>query len=120
MSKKIKAVVLSVSVLLVLFAEYRIVRWLRPSFSLTEPLSGTGALIMFGVLLGTLIVIAEFGISMLTFWFPYFELEGNISRGRIASRKLVASVASTIYTGAMVNALVLVFGPVFASSIGKH
>ena len=106
--------------LLVLFAEYRIVRWLRPSFSLTEPLSGTGALLMFGVLLATLILVAEFGIAMLTFWFPYFELEANISRGRIASRKLAASIASTVYTGSIVNALVLIFGPIFAGLIGKH
>jgi hypothetical protein len=108
------------TILLVLFAEYRAVRWLRPGFSLTEPLSGTGALLMFGVLLATLLVVAEFGIAMLTFWFPYFEVEGNTSRGRMASRKLVASIASTIYTGAVVNALILIFGPVLASALGNH
>lgn len=106
------------TVLLVLFAEYRTVRWLSHGFSLTQPLSGTGALVMFGVLLGTLIVIAELGIAMLTYWFPYFEIEGNVSRGRTASRKFVAGIASTIYTGAMVNALALLFGPTFATWIG--
>jgi hypothetical protein len=75
---------------------------------------------MFGVLLGTLIVVAELGIAMLKYWFPYFEIEGNISRGRMASRKVVASIASTIYSGAIINALVLIFGPAFASWIGKH
>jgi hypothetical protein len=108
------------TILLVLFAEYRAIRWLSHSFSLTQPLSGTGALVMFGVLLGTVISVAELGIAMLTYWFPYFEVEGNISRGRTASRKLAASIASTIYTGAIINALVLIFGPAFASWIGQH
>jgi hypothetical protein len=109
-----------VTILLVLFAEYRAVRWLSTGFSLTRPLSGTGALVMFGVLLGTLVVVAELGIAMLTYWFPYFEIEGNVSRGRTESRKLVASIASTVYTGAIVNALVLIFGPALANLIGQH
>jgi hypothetical protein len=109
-----------VTILLVLFAEYRSVRWLSHNFSLTQPLSGTGALVMFGVLLGTLIVVAEIGIAMLTYWFPYFEIEGNISRGRTASRKVVAGIASAIYTGAVVNALILIFSPAFASWVGQH
>jgi hypothetical protein len=99
------------SALLVFFAEYRAVRWLRPGFGLTQPLSGTGALLMFGILLGTLIIAAESGIAALTYWFPYFELEGNISRGRAEARKIVGGVASTVYTAAIVNALALVFGP---------
>ena len=107
-----------VTALLVLFAEYRAVKWVSHGFSLTQPLSGTGALLMFGVLLGTLIVLGELGVAMLTFWFPYFELEGNISRGRTASRKFVAGIASTIYTGAVINTLALIFGPTFAAWIG--
>ncbi len=108
------------TILLVLFGEYRAVRWLSHNFSLTQPLSGTGALVMFGVLLGTVILVGELGIAMLTYWFPYFEVEGNISRGRTASRKIVASIASTIYTGAILNALILIFGPAFATWIGQH
>lgn len=104
--------------LLALFAEYRIARWLNRGFSLTQPLSGTGALVMFGVLLGTFVAVAELGFTMLTSWFPYFEIEGNVSRGRIASRKVVASIASTIYTGSILNALVLIFGPTFGKLIG--
>ncbi len=106
------------TVLLVLFSEYRAARWLTRSFSLTQPLSGTGALVMFGILLGTLGVVAELGFVMLTYWFPYFEIEGNISRGRTASRKVVAGIASTIYTGAILNALILIFGRTFATWIG--
>jgi hypothetical protein len=106
------------TVLLVLFAEYRAAKWLTHSFSLTQPLSGTGALVMFGILLGTLVVVAELGFGMVTYWFPYFEIEGNISRGRMASRKVVAGIASTIYTGAILNALILILGPTFAVWIG--
>jgi hypothetical protein len=73
---------------------------------------------MFGILLGTLVVVGELGFAMLRYWFPYFEIEGNISRGRLASRKAVASIASTIYVGAIVNVLTLIFGPTFASWIG--
>jgi hypothetical protein len=106
------------TVFLVLFSEYRGVKLLTNNFSLSKPLSGTGALLMFGILLGTLVVVAEVGIAMLTYWFPYFEIEGNISRGRTASRTVVAGIASTIYTGAIVNALILIFGPAFANWIG--
>ena len=101
--------------LLVLFAEYRAVRWLSRTFSLTQPLSGTGALLMFVVLLATLIVVAELGIAMLTYWFPYFEIEGNISRGPTASRGVVATIASAIYISVVVNALTLIFGPALGS-----
>jgi hypothetical protein len=104
--------------LLFLFAEYRAAKWLNHGFNLSQPLSGTGVLVMFGVLFGTLVAVAELGFAMLTYWFPYFEIEGNISRGRAASRKFVAGVASTIYTGAVVNVIALVFGPTFASWIG--
>jgi len=104
---------------LVIFAEYRAAKWITHSFSLTQPLSGTGALVMFGVLLATLVVVAELGFATLRYWFPYFEIEGNISRGRLASRRVVVSIASTIYTGAIVNALILILGPTFAIWIGR-
>lgn len=106
------------TVILVLFAEYRGAKWINHRFSLSQPLSGTGALVMFGILLGTLVVVAELGFAMLTYWFPYFELEGNISRGRAASRKVVAGIASAIYTGAIVNVIVLILGPTVAAWIG--
>ncbi|HXM22868.1 MAG TPA: hypothetical protein VN948_16535 [Terriglobales bacterium] len=108
------------SILLVLFAEYRTAKWFSSNFSLTQPLSGTGALAMFGILLATLIVVAELGIAMLTHWFPYFEIEGNISRSRTASRKIIVGIATTIYTGAIVNALALALGPAFAGWIGQY
>jgi len=107
------------TVVLILFAEYRAAKWLFRSFGLSQPLSGTGALLMFGVLLGTLVIVAELGFAMLKYWFPYFEIEGNVSRGRAASRRFIATIASTIYTGAILNALVLIFGPTFATWIGR-
>ncbi len=106
------------TLVLLLCAEYRGARWLNHSFSLSQPLSGTGALVMFGVLLGTLVVAAELGFAMLTYWFPYFEIEGNVSRGRIGSRKIVAGIASGIYTSAIVNVIALILGPTLAHWIG--
>lgn len=106
------------TVVLLLFAEYRGARWLNPGFSLSQPLSGTGALVMFAVLLATLVIVAELGFAMLTHWFPYFEIEGNVSRGRIGSRKIVAGIASGIYTGAIVNVIVSILGPTLAHWIG--
>ena len=106
------------TVVLLLFAEYRGARWLNPNFSLSQPLSGTGALVMFAVLLATLVVVAELGFAMLTRWFPYFEIEGNVSRGRLGSRKIVAGIASGIYTGAIINVIILILGPTIARLIG--
>jgi hypothetical protein len=99
------------SIVLVLFAEYRIARWLRSGFNLREPLSGTGALVMFGVLLCTLIAFGNLAIPLYTYWFPYFEVDGNLSRARTASRTVVVAVVSAIYTAAILNVLALVFGP---------
>lgn len=106
-----------VSVVLLLFGEYRIAKWLYPTFDLKEPLSGTGALVMFGILLGTVLAFGNFALPIYSYWFPYFEIEGNVSRGRLASRKVILGVASAIYTGALVNMLSLVFGSVFTGWI---
>lgn len=106
------------SLVLLLFGEYRIAKWLYPTFNLKEPLSGTGALVMFGVLLGSIVMFANLFLPLCTYWFPYFEVEGNISRGRFASRKVVIGVASAIYTAAIINLLALVFGPALVGRFG--
>jgi hypothetical protein len=101
------------SVLLLLSAEYSIAKWLYPSFSVKTPLSGTGAIVMFGVLMGSIIVSAEVSIKLFTYWFPYFELEGNLSRARTASRRVVETIVAALYTVAIVNVLYLVFRPLW-------
>jgi hypothetical protein len=100
------------SVVLFLFAEYRIAKWIYPGFSLQTPLSGTGALVMFGVLTASLVVFGNTIISAFTYWFPFFEIERNLSRARTASRRFVLGVLMAIYTAAAVNAVSLVFGPI--------
>jgi len=100
------------SVVLLLFAEYRITKWVQPSFNLQSPLSGTGALVMFGVLTASVVVFANTIIAAFTCWFPFFEIEQNLSRSRTASRKLVLAVLMAIYTAAAVNVVALVFGPI--------
>lgn len=106
------------SVVLLLFAEYRLTRWLYPTFDLKSPLSGTGALVMFGVLLGSLIVFAEVSIAAFSYWFPFFEIQENLSRSRTASQKFVTGAFSTIYFAAVLNFLVFLFGPVLGRLIG--
>ncbi len=106
------------SVVLLLFAEYRVARWLYPDFTLEAPLSGTGALVMFGVLTGSLLIFANTIITIFTHWFPYFEVEGNLSRSRTASRKSVTAVLSTLYTAAIVNVFVFLFNPLWTRWTG--
>ena len=99
-----------ISFVLLLFAEYRIAKLLYPRFSLAAPLSGTGALVMYGVLVGSLLVLGNTVISAFSYVFPYFEIDGNLSRSRTATRKVVAGIVSTLYVAAVINLLSLVFG----------
>lgn len=106
------------SVVLLLFAEYRLARWLYPTFNLKTPLSGTGALIMFGVLLANLIALVDISIAGFCYWFPFFEIEENLSRSRTASQKTVTATLSAIYIAATLNVLAFVFGPAVGRLIG--
>jgi len=107
------------SAILLLFAEYRVARWLYPNFTLGAPLSGTGALVMFGILTASLLIFANTMIALYVYWFPYFEVEGNLSRSRTASRKMCTTLLSAIYAAAIVNVLAFLFGPVLARLIGS-
>ena len=101
-----------VSVMLLLFAEYRVVKLGYPTFSLATPLSGTGALVMFGILMVSILVFANTIIRAFGYVFPYFEIDGNLSRSRTGARKLIAGVVSGLYVAAMLNVISLVFSPV--------
>lgn len=96
---------------LLLFAEYRFAHWLYSTFTLQGPLSGTGVVVMFGVLIASWLICGNVVIPLFTYWFPYFELKGNLSRPRTSSRKFVATVLTTIYSAAVINVLAIVFGP---------
>ena len=106
------------SVVLLLFAEYRFAQWLYPTFNLKTPLSGTGALIMFGILLASLIVFADTSIAGFSYSFPFFEIEGNLSRSRTASQQTVTATLSAAYIAAMLNAFAFIFGPAVGRLIG--
>lgn len=99
------------SFVLLLFAEYRATKWLNPDFSLKAPLSGTGAILMFGILTASMLIFSNAIIPLFTYWFPYFEVEGNLSRARTASRRAVTTAVATLYSGALINAIAIIFGP---------
>jgi hypothetical protein len=101
------------SVVLLLFLEYWIAKFLYPPFSLKQPMSGTGALVMFGVLFGSIVVLGNLIIGFYTYCFPYFEIEGNLSRPRLASRTIVATVISALYVGTIVNLVIILVKAVF-------
>lgn len=104
------------SVVLLLFTEYWIVRFLIPSFNLRQPLSGTGALVMFSVLFGSIVVLGNLIIGFYTYCFPYFEIEGNLSRPRAASRTIVAAIISALYIGTIVNLVRMLVNAIFLKS----
>jgi hypothetical protein len=108
------------SAVLLLFAEYRIAKWLFPGFNIQAPLSGTGALLMFGIVLGSLIAFGDFVVPAFAYFFPYFEVEKNSSRGRSAKRNVIKTVGMTIYSGALVNAVFLLFGPTISRLLGHQ
>jgi hypothetical protein len=90
-------------------AEYSLARLLHPQFNISSPLSGTGAILLFAVLLGTILLIGNLALPIYSFWFPHFELEGNISRSRSATRNFIAGVMVALLTGGIVNTLNLLF-----------
>ncbi len=105
-------------VVLVWTSEYSVVSWANPGFKISAPLSGTGAIVLFGVLLGTVLALANLIIPMYCFWFPYFEFEGNISRPRLASRKFIAGIVTAIFTGAVINTIHLLFAGLIHRATG--
>ena len=100
-----------ISFALLLFAEYRVAHWLYPTFNMQAPLSGIGVVVVFAVLVTTLLVFGNVVIPLFTYWFPYFEIEGNLSRSRTSSRTLVAGLITTVYTAAVINVIATVVGP---------
>jgi hypothetical protein len=99
------------SFVFLLFAEYRAAKWLYPNFSLQSPLSGTGAIVMFAVLAGSILVFGNVVIPIFTYWFPYSEVEGNLSRSRTSSRTAIKTVLATLYSAAFINTISIIFGP---------
>ena len=108
-----------ISMVLVCFAEYTIARLFNPMFTLQAPLSGTGALLMYGILLATTLLGAEAFIHLYPYWFPFFEIEKNLSRTRVESKALAKAFLIAAYTFAILNAGKLVLTSVYARLINK-
>jgi hypothetical protein len=99
-------------------AEYSLTRWRYPQFNISSPLSGTGAILLFVVLFGTILILGNFVLPIYAFWFPHFEFEGNISRSRLAARKFVAGIILTLLTSAVINTLNLLFSGLIHRATG--
>lgn len=92
-----------VTLLLLWFGEYRIANLLVPALSLRSPLSALGAILIFAFSLGTALVYINVVLPFFTCWFPYFEIEGNISTHRSAFQKLVGGLWLSLLATGLIN-----------------
>lgn len=84
-----------------LILEYKLFKFVT-EFDWATPLNGLQLLFAFVLLALTLIVSSYIFQRTLPFLFPYIELEGNLSRRRLAWRKPVMLALSAFYTAAVV------------------
>lgn len=88
--------------LALVWLEYRLANHLW-AFHWREPLNGLQLLIVFFALAVDLLVAGLFFVRVLPYVFPYFELEGNLSRRRIAWRWPVSVALTALYGTAVVT-----------------
>ena len=91
------------TLVLIWFAEYRFARLLNPALRLSAPLTVLGAITLCSVAFGTLLVYVNFALSAFTFWFPYFEIDGNLSRHRLNAQRVVAAVLTSLLASGVWN-----------------
>lgn len=91
------------SLVLLWFAEYRVMRLIHPSLALGSPLSALGAIVIFAIALGTALVYGNFILPVFSHFFPYFEIEGNISNSRSGAQMLVGGVWASILASGIWN-----------------
>ena len=82
--------------------QYRLANHLW-GFHWREPLNGLQLLIVFFALAADFLAAGLFFVRVLPYPFPYFELDGNLSRRRIAWRWPVTVALSALYGGAVVT-----------------
>lgn len=85
-----------ISLVLIWFGEYRIARLLNPHLLLSGPLSALGAIAIFAVALGTTLVYANILAPVFSYWFPYFEIEDNLSTHRIRGQLIVGAICTSL------------------------
>jgi hypothetical protein len=85
----------------IVILEYKLFRLLS-GFDWSTPLNGLQLLFAFIVLALTLMGSSHLFQRILHFVYPYFELEGNLSRRRIVWRKPVMAAIGALYAAAVV------------------
>jgi hypothetical protein len=98
------------TLVLLWLGEYRIAKLFRPSISFYAPLSAGGAMLLFAVALGTLFLYANVIVRGLTYWFPYFEIEGNISRHRTGTQTVIGVIWTSLLATGVWNLISLLYG----------
>ncbi len=86
--------------LVAILLEYKIIR-LASGFRWNIPLNGLQLLFAFGLMAIALIGSSQGFVRLLPFLFPYFELEGNLSRRRKTWRKPVVVAVVALYGAAV-------------------
>ncbi len=87
------------TLILLWFAEYRLGQFMHAS----STLSGLGAILLLSVALGTALVYANCVLAMFNYWFPYFEIENNLSSHRVSGQKFVGAVWASIVAAGIWN-----------------
>jgi hypothetical protein len=95
------------TLVLLWFGEYRLLRYLRPTVSIDSPLSAFAAIVIFAGALGTALLYGNCAVRLFTYCFPYFEIKENISRHRLRTQKVVASIWLSLITSGVLNLLSL-------------
>jgi hypothetical protein len=106
------------TVLLVATMEYRLVQRILPTTSLEKPLGTLGTMLVVGVLLGTTVMMAELFLKGYGYFFPYFEVDGNLSRSRFGLRTVVVAGLTAFYVAAFTTAAYWIVGPKLARLFG--
>lgn len=98
------------TLVLLWFGEYRVLRVLRPAVGLNDPLSALGAILILAIGLGTALVYANFIVPFFAYWFPYFEIEGNLSRHRLSFQKAAGAIMLSLFAAGILNIFFLLKG----------
>jgi hypothetical protein len=96
------------TLILLWFGEYRIAKLAYPGMSLNSPLSAVGAITIGAVGLGSVFAYGNLLMPFFRYWFPYFEIEGNLSQHRLSFQKLVGGVGTAIVTAGVLNLVTLI------------
>jgi len=91
------------TLVLLWFGEYRIAKLFQPSLNVNTPLSALDAIAIGAVGLGTTLAYANVLMPFFRYWFPYFEIEGNLSQQRTSLQKVMGAVGSSLLAAGLVN-----------------